>query len=345
MAYISLMSSSPQSQQPSPAHFFDTLNAYQRTRALKGAIELDLFTAIGEGNTSAKALAARCQASDRGIRILCDYLVVIEFLVKDGKQYRLTPDSAMFLDGRSPAYMGTAERFLTSPSLLDSFTDMAGVVRKGGTLGGNGTMEPGHPIWVEFARAMAPLMAMPAQQMAAILGAPQGKPSKVLDIAAGHGTFGITIAKQNPNATIFAVDWPKVLDVATENAQKAGVAGRHHTIPGSAFDVDLGTGYDIVLLTNFLHHFDPPTCEKLLRKIRAASVPGARVATLEFVPNEDRISPPTAAAFSLIMLASTEHGDAYTFAELDQMFKNAGFSRSELHELPPGPGRLVISYN
>ena len=339
------MSSSPQSQQPSPAHFFDTLNAYQRTRALKGAIELDLFTAIGEGNTSAKALAARCQASDRGIRILCDYLVVIEFLVKDGKQYRLTPDSAMFLDRRSPAYMGTAERFLTSPSLLDSFTDMAGVVRKGGTLGGNGTMEPEHPIWVEFARAMAPLVAMPAQLMAAILGASQGKPSKVLDIAAGHGTFGITIAKQNPNATIFAVDWPKVLDVATENAQKAGVAGRHHTIPGSAFDVDLGTGYDIVLLTNFLHHFDPPTCEKLLRKIRAASVPGARVATLEFVPNEDRISPPTAAAFSLIMLASTEHGDAYTFAELDQMFKNAGFSRSELHELPPGPGRLVISYN
>jgi SAM-dependent methyltransferase len=339
------MSSSPQSQPPSPAHFFDTLNAYQRTRALKGAIELDLFTAIGEGNNSAKAIAARCQASERGIRILCDYLVIIEFLVKDAKQYRLTPDSAMFLDRRSPAYMGTAERFLTSTSLVDAFTDMAGVVRKGGTLGGHGTMEPEHPIWVEFARAMAPLVAMPAQQMAAILGAPQGKPSKVLDIAAGHGTFGITIAKQNPNAAIFAVDWPKVLEVATENAQKAGVASRHHTIPGSAFDVDLRSGYDIVLLTNFLHHFDPPTCEKLLRKIRAAAVPGARVATLEFIPNEDRISPPTAAAFSLIMLASTEHGDAYTFAELDQMFKNAGFSRSELHELPPGPGRLVLSYN
>ena len=339
------MSSSPQTQPPSPALFFETLNAYQRTRALKAAIELDVFSAIGAGNTTAKAIGGKCQASERGIRILCDYLVIIGFLVKDGKQYRLTPDSALFLDRRSPAYLGGAQSFLTSPMLVDGFADLAGVVRKGGTLNGEGTMAPEHPIWVDFARAMAPLMTMPAQQMAAILGAPQGKPCKVLDIAAGHGTFGITIAKQNPNATIFALDWPNVVAVATENAQKAGVADRHHAIPGSAFNVDLGSGYDIVLLTNFLHHFDAPTCEKLLRKIRSAAAPGARVATLEFVPNEDRISPPIAASFSLMMLGTTEHGDAYTFAEFEQMFKNAGFSRSELHELPPGPGSLVISYN
>ena len=142
-----------------------------------------------------------------------------------------------------------------------------------------------------------------------------------------------------------ALDWAKVLEVATENARKAGVADRHSTIIGSAFEADFGNGYDLVLLTNFLHHFDEATNIGLLMKVHAALKPGGRVATLEFVPNEDRVSPLVPATFSLIMLGETEHGDAYTFAEFEQMFKNAGFSRSELHELPPGPGRLVISYN
>ena len=55
---------------------------------------------------------------------------------------------------------------------------------------------------------------------------------------------------------------------------------------------------------------------------------GGRAVTLEFVPNEDRISPPDAAGFSLMMLAATPSGDAYTFSELDRMLRNAGFSRS-----------------
>jgi hypothetical protein len=89
-----------------------------------------------------------------------------------------------------------------------------------------------------------------------------------------------------------------------------------------------------VLLTNFLHHFDVPTNEKLLRKVHAALGEGGRAVTLEFVPNDDRISPPGVAGFSLVMLAGTPAGDAYTFAEFDQMFKNAGFSKNEIREIP-----------
>ena len=134
-----------------------------------------------------------------------------------------------------------------------------------------------------------------------------------------------------------------MLTVAKENAQFFGASARYHTIPGSAFDVDYGTDYDIVLLTNFLHHFDPPTCETLLRKIHSALKDGGRAVTLEFVPNEDRVTPPQAAAFSMMMLGATPAGDAYTFPELEAMFRNAGFARSELHELPPTIERVVIS--
>jgi predicted nicotinamide N-methyase len=339
------MAKQTHAQQPSPEHFFETINAYQQTASLKAALELDLFTVVGEGNQTAPAIAKRCGASERGTRILCDYLVVIGFLTKEGQQYGLTADSAMFLDRRSPGCVAGAVTFLTSPHLTDGFKDLAAAVRKGGTVVGEaGTLVPEHPVWVEFARAMAGFMALPAELIARLVGAAEGKKWKVLDIAAGHGLFGIAIAKHNPNAEIVAVDWPGVLAVAQENARAAGVAARFRTSPGSAFEVDFGGGYDLVLLTNFLHHFDAPTCEKFLRKVHAALGDGGQAVTFEFIPNEDRVSPPVAAKFSLIMLSSTPSGDAYTFSEYERMFRNAGFQSSELHPLPPTPGQVVLSY-
>jgi ubiquinone/menaquinone biosynthesis C-methylase UbiE len=331
------------SAQPSPQLFFETINAYQRTEALKAAIELDLFTAIDNGNNTAASLAKHLGAAERGVRILADYLTMVGFLTKQDSRYALTPDSAMFLSRKSPACLNSAVRFLASPMLTDYFKNLTAVVRKGGTVAGEGSVEPDHPMWVDFARGMAPMMQLPAQMIAQTLKAEEGKEWKVLDIAAGHGTFGITIAKKNPNAKITAVDWKNVLEVAKENAQKAGVADRYSTIAGSAFDVDFGTGYDVALVTNFLHHFDMATNERFMRKVYAALKPGGRAATLEFVPNEDRVSPPQPAGFALIMLTNTPAGDAFTYSELDQMLRNAGFSKNELHALPPTPQSVVVS--
>jgi 2-polyprenyl-3-methyl-5-hydroxy-6-metoxy-1,4-benzoquinol methylase len=339
------MATQPQALPPDPSTILDALNSYQRSAALKAAIELEIFTGIGEGNANVQSLAKRCAAAERGIRILCDYLTIQGFLAKQDDQYSLTPTSAAFLDRRSPKYLGSIARFLNLPALVERFQDLATIVRSADArVSEDGSSGEGNADWVEFARSMAPMMALPAELIAGLIGASAGAPWKVLDIAAGHGVYGITIARQNPNAEITAVDWPPVLEVARENAEKAGVSARHRLLQGSAFDVDFGSGYDVVLLTNFLHHFDPPTNEKLLVKIHRALRPDGRVVTLEFVPNPDRVSPPTAAAFSLIMLGNTKAGDAYTFAELERMFRNAGFERSELHSLPPTPQSVVISY-
>ena len=335
----------PEQSALSPMHFFETVNAYQRSEALKAAIELDIFTAIAEGHESAADIARHCQASERGTRILCDYLTASGFLTKQDARYKLMPETAAFLDRRAPAYVGGATEFLLSPMLMAGFQQTADAVRKGGTaVSAEGTVAPDNPIWVKFARGMAPLMMLPAQMMAQLIDPQPEQPLRILDIAAGHGRFGITLAARNPRAHVTAVDWAAVLEVARENAQQAGLAARYQTIAGSAFDVDFGGPYDLVLLTNFLHHFDPPTNEALLRKVHAALADGGRAATLEFVPNDDRVSPPEAATFSLVMLVGTPAGDAYTFRELEQMAANAGFTRSELHPLPPFPGSLVLSY-
>jgi SAM-dependent methyltransferase len=126
------------------------------------------------------------------------------------------------------------------------------------------------------------------------------------------------------------------------HAKAAGVHDRYRTIAGDAFTVDYGSGYDVVLVTNFLHHFDAPTNTKMLKKVYAALKPGGRVAVLEFVPNPDRVSPPMPARFSLTMLAETAGGDASTFTELRGQLEDAGFHDVEAHGLPT-PQTLLIA--
>lgn len=338
-----LPSSAPQAQ-PSPQLFFETINAFQKTAALKGAIELDLFTAIAEGNHTSDSIALRCQASQRGIRILADYLVVCGFLTKNGGQYALTPDSAAFLNRHSPGYMGGAIGFLLHPEHKKRYDDVAGAVRKGGTVfEDDSPLTPEHEIWISFAEAMAKLQTLPAEGIARLLHVEGAQKLKVLDIAAGHGVFGITIARHNPHAEIVALDWKNVLQVARKHAEEAGVAGQWRELPGSAFEVDYGKDYDVVLLTNIIHHFDKQQSEQLLHRAHEALAPNGRAVILEFIPNEDRVSPPQAATFPLTMLVATPAGDAYTYAEYQQMLKDTGFTREELHDLPPSLFRVIIA--
>ena len=337
------MATIAQHQQPTPERFINAINAYEQTEALKAAVELEIFTAIAEDNTTAATIAKRCQAAERGVRTLCDFLTIHGFLTKEGAQYALASDSAVFLNRHSPAYIGGAIEFLLTPRLREGHARLTEAVRRGGSALGEGTLEPENPDWVKFAQAMMPLMSVPSEIMAAELRK-GGEVHKVLDIAAGHGIFGISVAKQNPAAHIYASDWKAVLEVAQSNAQAMGVGDRYHLLPGSAFETDFGRGYDLVLITNFLHHFDPPTCAAFMGKVHAALNPGGRAAIAELVPNPDRITPPTAAAFSLMMLATTPAGDAYTFAELEGISKNAGFARVELAPPEIGLDRLVIAY-
>jgi len=326
-----------------PGLVFEMLQAHQRTAALKAAIDLDVFRAVGEGPGDVASIARQCSASERGIRILCDFLTIYGVLVKEDGRYRHTPTSAAFLDPRSPSSLASVAQFLCNQDMRDPYEHLAEIVRTGRTvMPGDGSVEPENPIWVQFAESMAPMMAPMAAPLSAVVLEGYTGPTRVLDIAAGHGLFGIEIAKQNPQARVTAIDWAPVLRVALDNARKAGVDDRYNMLPGSAFEVDFGGPYDAVLLTNFLHHFDEPTCVGLLRKVHAALRPGGRAATLEFVPNEDRVSPPIPAAFSMTMLASTVAGDAYTLSELTAMYHGAGFVDVTAHPIPMSPHTVVM---
>jgi ubiquinone/menaquinone biosynthesis C-methylase UbiE len=164
----------------------------------------------------------------------------------------------------------------------------------------------------------------------------------VLDVAAGHGLYGIEVARACEEASVTAVDWGKVLAVAQANAVEAGIADRYRAVSGSALDVEWGDGFDMILLPNFLHHFGYNDCVALLQKARNSLTPQGRVLVIEFVPNEDRVTPPLQAMFAFWMLASTPCGDAYTVGDIEGMASSAGFARVSARPLPPTPQTLVV---
>jgi len=330
--------------EPNPQLVWDTINAYQRTAALHAAIDLDLFTLIADGIDTVADLVAKSGASARGIRILCDYLAVTGFLWKSDIGYQLTPTSSVFLNRKSPGFMGSMVNFLNSPKLMAGFANFTETVRRGATqLESGGVNEPEFSEWVTFAEYMTPLMTNACELIAEECARVSGSPMRVLDLGAGHGLFGIAVARRIPEAEITAQDWPNVLKIAQRNAYSAGIGDRYHLLPGDVLEIDLGREYGIVLLPNLLHHFEQSTCIQILQKTHRSMTEGGRLMILEFVPNEDRVTPAIPASFALMMLGVTPAGDVYTTRQLHQLLSAAGFGRPIVVPVPQSPQCLVMS--
>jgi ubiquinone/menaquinone biosynthesis C-methylase UbiE len=321
---------------------YEAALSYQKTAALLAAIKLDIIPLVGSGAATSDALAERTGASERGIRILCDFLTVMGLLTKESGAYSATEPGKRYLDPLSPAWMGASVDFYAAPEIRRQVLDDPVSFVKNGGSPGLAHLAPDHPVWLRFAKAMSPTARLAAKRVAAYLARPDARPAKVLDVAAGHGFYGIELAKAFPEAVVSAVDWPSVLELASANAREAGVAERFQVVPGSAFEVDWGGGYDLIILANFLHHFSQTQCTMILRKVRLSLSPRGRACTVDFVPEEDRAGVLTHAAFAFLMLATTPSGEAYTLAELQEIAKAAGFCGATARPLRPTPQSLVM---
>jgi len=192
---------------PTPDAFLNAIGGYQRTAAVKAAIELDIFTVIAQGTARVSEISTACGASEPGTRVLCDYLTINGLLKKHDSNYSLTSESRLHLDRNSPAYLGGTLEFLLSSMITGCFEDLAAVVREGGTVTSElGTIAPDHPVWVKFARAMMGFQALPAQRAAELIPVESPRPLRILDVAAGHGLLGIALARRHEQATVTALD-------------------------------------------------------------------------------------------------------------------------------------------
>lgn len=319
---------------PNPAWLIEEFRAFERALALRTAIEMDLFTRIAGGVNTIRALAAACRASEHGLVALCDYLTLQGHLAKRGARYNLTLNSRLYLATVSPAYLGSAVKFLASDAAVGAFCGLRQTIQRG-------ARSRAKLDWAEYARSMAPLAQPIANFVASTLKVKSAGPIQVLDLAAGHGLYGLAIAEQNRSAEIFALDSADVLEIALENAHQSGVAQRYHPIAGDAFKARFGGPYDLALAANFSHHLAEAANIRLFRKTRAALKSSGRFVLIDFIPNPDRVSPSPDASFALTLLATSARGNIYTFNEYSIMLRAAGFRRvRRLNQR--GLGRSII---
>jgi 2-polyprenyl-3-methyl-5-hydroxy-6-metoxy-1,4-benzoquinol methylase len=309
---------------------------------LEAAVNWRVFDLLDQGPQTVGLLAAQSGASKRGLTAILNALVGLEFLVRRGTRYALTPESAAFLVSTKPAYHGAYFRHM-SRQLVPNWLQLTEVVGNGRPVIAANNQVEGQQFFAEFVEGLFPLSYQAAQMLGEHLGIPKtASPVSVLDIGAGSGVWGIALARQSPHVTIHAVDWPAVLKVTRSVAKRHGVGDRLRTAAGDLLEADFGAGHQVATIGHILHSEGRERSRQLLRKTFAALAPGGTVVISEFLPNDDRTGPPTSLIFAVNMLLHTAAGDTFTFAEIAAWLREAGFVNPRLLKAP-APSPLVLA--
>jgi 2-polyprenyl-3-methyl-5-hydroxy-6-metoxy-1,4-benzoquinol methylase len=297
---------------------------------------------LDQGAKTVGELAAESGASVRGLIAILNALVGLEFLVRKGTCYALTPESAAFLVSTKPAYYGGFFQHM-SRQLMPNWLQLTEAVRTGQPVVAANRQGEGQQFFAEFVEGLFPLSYKAAQVVGEHLGIPlAASPVSVLDIGAGSGVWGIALAHQSPHVTIHAVDWPVVLEVTRSMAQRHGVGDRLRTVAGDLLEADFGARHRVATIGHILHSEGRERSRQLLRKTFAALAPGGTIVISEFIPNDDRSGPPTPLIFAVNMLLHTAAGDAFTFAEIADWLREAAFANARSLEAP-SPSPLVLA--
>lgn len=312
---------------------------YAAPLILEAAIRNHVFDTLDSGPKTVEQVSAATGASTRGLAALMDALCGFEFLDKDAQgRFSLTPESSAFLVSAKPSFAGGIIAH-TSGQLIPNWLQLNEIVRTGKPAGGVNRQDGG----VEFFKELVPNifnMSYPAAQ--ALAGHLKLGKAKALDLATGSGVWGIALAQSSPDVEVSAVDWPGVLEITKKITAQHGVGDRFHYLPGDLGTVDFGTGYNVATLGHILHSEGEERGRRLLAKTFAALASGGTIAIQEFLVSADRKGPVSGLIFAVNMLVNTDSGTTWSFEEISEWLREAGFTHPRLLE-SPGPSPLILA--
>lgn len=313
-----------------------TIRGYQESRIVLSAIELDLFTAVERAET-AGAIAGTIGSDPRGTAILLDALAAMGLLTKSDGRYAVASVARRFFV--AGAEHDSRSAMLHHASLWPRWGALTEIVRKGTAT----ALEETPRRSGEFTRAFIALMHRTATARAPMVVQATGPQNvaRMLDVGGGSGAYSIAFALANHALRADILDLGDVVPIAREHIRAAGVEDRVSAREGDLRRDDLGSGYDLVLLSAVCHMLGPDENRDLIRRAFAALRPGGRLVIQDFVLNADRISPRFAAIFSVNMLVGTEMGSDWTEEEYAAWMRDAGFA-SVMRTPLPGPTDLMI---
>jgi len=326
-----------------PQRIMEMAWGYAPPLVIEAAVRNGVFDPLDAGPKSVEETAAATGASVRGLRIIMNALVGIGLLARDAAgEYSLTPESSTYLVSSRPGYIGGFFRH-TSKQILPEWLELADIVRAGKSMIGVNEEKKGVEFFREFVQDLFPLSYPVTQALATELKLDQAQqPVRVLDIAADSGVWGIGLAQRSKQVRVTAVDWEGVLDITRQTAQRHGLADRFTFVAGDLRSADFGAGFQIATLGHILHSEGEARSRELLKKVFAALAPGGTIAIQEFLVNPERTGPPVGLFFAVNMLVATTDGDTWSFEEIAQWLKEAGFEKARTID-SPGPSPLILA--
>lgn len=307
-----------------------TLRAFQESRVLLTAIELDVFAAV-EGGATADDVAQRLGLEPRATEMLLNALAAMELLSKrDGRFSNQPVANELLSPNARQAMLHNAHRWHTWSTLTDRVrgTAPAEVHR---------TLDSGrHESLLEMLNRRA---GKRAPRLLNAIGA-EGV-HRLLDIGGGSAAYSVAFAEANADLRADVFDLPEVIPITKRYIAAAGFEGRVRAVPGDLLTDELGSGYDLILLFSLAHLLSEEQNRGLFERCHRALAPGGRVAIHDHILAADKTSPHAGALFALNMLVATPGGATYSFDEYAAWLRDAGFREVERKEIE-GPTDVVI---
>lgn len=320
-----------------PEDLDQTIRGFRESRAILTALELDIFTAVGNGGTATQ-VAQKLGTDARATEMLLNVLVGMELLKKGGEMFVNTATSSRYFREGSPDNMRMA--LMHSVNLWDRWSTLTECIREGTSV----ARRSGAARSELQTKAFIAAMHRNARERAPIVIRAIGLDGvhRMIDLGGGSGAYSIAFAQAKPDLKVTLLDVPDVLPLTTEYVREAGVTDRVTFTPGDLQTDKFGSGYDLALLSAICHMFGIDQNKDLLRRAYDALNDGGRLVIQEFILEPDKTGPLTAALFSLNMLVGTEKGSSYSSAEYTDWLKDAGFRDVKYVRLP-GPTGLMIA--
>ena len=334
-----------------PARIMEVGMAFWPSKTLLSAIELGLFTALGKSAMTGAELQKALGLHQRANPDFFDTLVALKFLERDGDgpggRYRNAGDTALFLDKKSPAYMGGFLE-MANARLYPFWGDLTAALRTGKAQ--NETKDGGASMFGElyskperleqFMEAMAGISAGNFQAFANTFDFARYK--TLCDIGGATGQLSVLVARAHPHMRCISADLPEATAVAARKIEASGVGDRVSAQPIDFFADSLPKA-DVITMGMILHDWNLEKKLSLVRAAYDALPPGGALVAIENVIDDARRENAFGLMMSLNMLI--EFGDAFDFtgADFTKWCTEAGFRSTEVIHLA-GPASAAVAY-
>lgn len=322
-----------------PSELLQLSGGYWGICALHAAVKLDVFTYLTEGAVTASEISRLTESDERGMAMLLNALAAMALLQKSGNSYRAAPFAAEYLSKKSDSYLGHI--ISHHHHLMDGWNRLDEAVKSGGPVRTRSSHTDDETTRESFLMGMFNLASLAAPLIVPAIDL-SGR-HRLLDLGGGPGTYAIHFCRHNPGLQAVIYDLPTTRRFAEETVERFGLADRITFAAGDIISDDIGTGYDVVWISQLLHSEGPEGAAIMLEKAVQALMPGGLMLVQEFILDDNQAAPPFPALFSLNMLIGTPAGQSYSQKELTDMLAQAGVrkvSRLPL-ELPNGAGIMM----